>query len=77
MKKFLVVGAIALAGLGLTGCSGEVKTGTDGSSTTVENDWGSGSVSVIELPTETGSVTCAVMVGYSKGGLSCDWANAE
>lgn len=21
-------------------------------------------------------VTCAVLIGYRKGGLSCDWANA-
>lgn len=61
MKKFLVVGAIALAGLGLTGCGGASPGGPYKAR---------GSY----LSTNDGRVVYCLSVGH---GLSCDWANAE
>lgn len=77
MKKILVNAAAVLAVVGLAGCSGNVSTTENETGLTVSNDCGESAVSVVQVPTDTGSVTCAVLVGFKKGGLSCDWNNAK
>ena len=77
MKKITAVGGIALVGLGLAGCSNEVGVTKNASGITVGTSWGEAGVSVVEVPTDTGSVSCAVLVGGYKGGISCDWENAK
>lgn len=77
MKKILVGAAAVLAVVGLAGCSMGVTTEDNDTGLTVGNQEGKGSVTVIEVPTDEGYVTCAVLIGFNKGGLSCDWDNAK
>lgn len=77
MKKIMIAGMVA-GMLALTGCSyGGVKQEKTADGLTVENSQGGGSVSVVEVPYNGSTVTCAMLVGYSKGGISCDWDSAK
>lgn len=78
LKKILVGLAIAAAStVALTGCSSEVSTKTLTTGIEIGNSYGEGAVTIVEIPDGDRKVKCAVLVGYSKGGISCDWANAK
>lgn len=77
MKKLAVIGAAVGLIVGLAGCSTTVGQTPTENGVYVENSYGGGSVTVVEIPDGERTVTCAVIVGYSKGGISCDWANAK
>lgn len=77
MKKLAAIGVAAGLIVGLAGCSTGVSQKSTENGIYVENSFGGGSVTVVEVPDKDRTVTCAVLVGYSKGGISCDWANAK
>lgn len=60
--KFMIVMLVALV---VTGCSkvGDIQA-------TVSDGIGTGDVTLVMLRDGT---KCAVLIGYSKGAISCDW----
>lgn len=44
----------------------------------VSNGWGSADLEPVTVTLNDGrAVTCVALIGYSKGGLSCDWEGAK
>lgn len=70
--------AVVLLALALNACStGTVTAEPSGDGAEVSDGSYGGSVSIVEVPDGDGTVRCAVLVGYSKGGISCDWNDEE
>lgn len=74
MKK--IAATLMAAGLifGLASCSNVVSVQDNESGIVVKTDEGEGSVKIVQVPDGASSVKCAVLIGYSKGGISCDWS---
>jgi hypothetical protein len=62
MKRIILIMAVLVAG-----CTGPVSQTSDG---VVSNGSSNGSVSIVNLKDGT---KCAVLIGYYKGAISCDW----
>lgn len=77
MKKIVAAAIAGVAVLGAVGCTANVSQRATDDGLYVENSYGGGSVSVIEVPDGDRTVKCAVLIGYSKGGISCDWAAVQ
>jgi hypothetical protein len=69
MKKLIVLVALVLAGCGKPHDPKYHENGV-----TVYDSGGSGSVQEITL---TDGTRCAILVGYSKGGIDCDWNGSK
>ena len=72
-----VVATIAIVGRALVTACGpsqvQTRTGSDGS-TLISNREGAGSITEVRLEDGT---RCAVLIGYNKGGISCDWQGSS
>lgn len=77
MKKLVVIGVALGLAFGLAGCSTTVSQKPTDNGLYVGNSSGGGSIEVVYVPHGDRTVTCAVLVGLKKGGLSCDWENAK
>ena len=63
--------AIIVLVMALMGCSGPATVDREG---VVSNGEGSGSITEYKLSDGT---RCAVLIGYKKGALDCDWGSGN
>lgn len=74
MKRIFTACAAVLL---LAGCSGNISTDTTDTGILVTGGGSNGSISVVAVPNGDSEVTCAVLIGAYKGGISCDWEGSR
>lgn len=77
-RRFLAAtAALALAAV-VTGCSHSVSSEpTDSGILVCTGAKNCGSVAIVQVPDGERAVRCVVLLGGSRGGISCDWAGAK
>lgn len=66
MKRYMII----LVLIGLAGCKEQERTVNGKDTVNIATD---GYDAAVRMVTTTDGTRCAVMVGMSRGGISCDW----